>query len=133
LAIGEAVDLGTPVQKSVSGKSFQIGFFALVFIVQILAGIMAKTKSWWLGGVFGAIGGVIVGFVFGSIIGGIISGIILIALGLLLDYVVSKKGTGKGGPPFIFFGGHGGGSGGGGGFGGFGGGGSGGGGAGGRW
>jgi uncharacterized protein len=108
------------------------GIFFLLWIVSIFA----RSKSWWVGGVVGGILGLIFrGFGFGLI--GIIG---LTALGLLLDFIVSRGynssmrnhtrppwWTGGGG-----MGGFGGGRG-GGGFGGFGGGRSGGGGASGRW
>ena len=100
-------------------------FFVLV--AQVVPLIM-YSKSWWLGGV--------VGFVLGLIIWSLYAGVILAVVGLIIDYLLSKKyggkrptGTGMGG---MFFGGGLGGRG-GGGFGGFGGGMSGGGGASGRW
>ncbi len=126
------------------GSGSQVNYFALFFIgimvLNILARILGKTKSWWLGGVIGAIIGSIIGLIWGFVSIGIISIIILTILGLIFDFIVSKNppgsGTGKGGGVWpIFFGGGSGGSGlgGGGGFGGFGGGMSGGGGASGRW
>lgn len=116
------------------GKGGNALFLLLLFVGQILIAIMAKSKSWWLGGVFGAVAGTIVGYLVGSLLVGAIAILTLVGFGLLVDYIVSKR-SGRGGPPFMFFGGHGGSSGGfgGGGFGGFGGGSSGGGGASGRW
>lgn len=106
-------------------------FVAFFFAIRVLAFLLGRSKSWWLGGVLGAIAGIIV-LIFTSILIGIISIIVLALLGFLFDYVVSKNydkwksGGGKG--PWFFGGG---GSGGGGG--GFGGGGSGGGGSSGSW
>ena len=124
----------------------QINYFALIFlaivVLNILARVLGRTKSWWLGGVIGAVIGTIIGFIFGFISVGIIAIIVLTVLGLVFDYIVSKhppgSGPGRSGGIWpIFFGGGsgsgGGGLGGGGGFGGFGGGMSGGGGASGRW
>jgi uncharacterized protein len=112
-------------------------FLFTIIILNILARILGRTKSWWLGGVIGAVIGVVIGFLLGLMLVGIISTIILTILGLIFDFIVSKKppgsGTGTGGFWPIFLGGGRGGSGGGGGFGGFGGGMSGGGGASGRW
>lgn len=104
------------------------GFMAL----QWMWAILARTKSWWLGGVIGAVAGVI----FWGL-----TGLILLGLfGLLLDWLVSKeykKSTETGHYPWWIGGksGFGGGFSGGrsGGFGGFGGGRSGGGGSSGRW
>lgn len=94
--------------------------------------VLGRSKSWWLGGIFGAVIGMIFGFIKGFIYFGIISLVILIPIGLLFDYIVSKqykRGKSKGHIPWWI----GGGNGKGGGFGGFGGGMSGGGGSSGRW
>ncbi|MBX4181555.1 TPM domain-containing protein [Candidatus Parcubacteria bacterium] len=98
-------------------------FLIPVFIVSILA----RSKSWWAGGIFGGV----IGWIF---LNGIFIIIISALLGLLLDYIVSKtykKHKALGIDPPWWIGG--GGKGPGGGFGGFGGGMSGGGGASGRW
>jgi uncharacterized protein len=115
-------------------------FFIFFIVINLLARLLGRTKSWWLGGVIGAVAGAIIGSFFGFVPAGIISIIILTIIGLVFDYLVSKNppGSGRGGAGGfwpIFLGGGRGGSGGfgGGGFGGFGGGGSGGGGASGRW
>ena len=114
-----------------------IAIFVFIIIINTLAKILGKTKSWWLGGVVGVIIGTIIGFIWGFIFAGIGSIVILTILGLIFDYFVSKnppKSGGHGGFFPIFFGGGNSGHGGfGGGFGGFGGGMSGGGGASGRW
>lgn len=117
--------------RSFSGSFSSIFFIALFFIRMIFISL-ARTKSWWLGGVFGGIGAGVAGFIFGSLAVAGIGALILIPLGLLFDYLVSRS-AGKilhkdyhmwwGSGPF------GGGHGGGGGFGGFGGGRSGGGGS----
>lgn len=114
---------------------FTFGFFAFMW----LAAILGRSKSWWLGGVLGGIVGVIIGIIKGFIVIGFISIAVLIPLGLLFDFVVSKqytKGKATGHVPWWIGGGHGGGRGGfggGGSFGGFGGGMSGGGGSSGSW
>ena len=105
-----------------------------IFIFMWLTAILSRSKSWWLGGVFGGIGGVIVGLFNGFLFFGLIATAVLIPLGLFFDYLVSKKyqaSKASGHVPWWIGGGRGGGF--GGGFGGFGGGGSGGGGASGRW
>lgn len=112
-----------PALPEINLENIAIIFFVLV--AQILP-LMMYSKSWWLGGV--------VGFVLGLIIWSLYAGAILAVVGLIIDYLLSKKyggkkPTGMGG---MFFGGGFGGRG-GGGFGGFGGGMSGGGGASGRW
>lgn len=115
-----------------------LGFFLITYVGSFLA----RSKSWWLGGVLGGVGGAIVGFILWTGIVIVISVGVLGGLGLLFDYIVSKNYQDrlKRGKPTDFWhsgggfwgGGFGGGS--SGGFGGFGGGGIwGGGGAGGRW
>jgi len=104
-----------------------------VFIFVWLASILGRSKSWWAGGIVGAVVGGIVGVIKGFIFFGVISLGVLIPLGLLFDFIVSKKyqaGKSSGHIPWWIGGGRGGSS---GGFGGFGGGMSGGGGASGRW
>ncbi len=123
---------------------FDIGniFFVLFFVVPWVGGILARSKSWWLGGILGAGLGVAVSFFSGSLFTGLASIAGLGALGSFFDYLVSrnyKQSISNGTTPSWWAGGRGfgGGSGGGfssgGGFGGFGGGSSGGGGASGRW
>lgn len=97
---------------------------------------LAKSKSWWQGGIFGGGVALILSLVFSfglTLLIGVTIGFAL--LGFLLDYAVSKHpdkfGGGRGGPGGFFFGGGSGGS--GGGFSGFGGGGFSGGGGSGRW
>lgn len=108
-------------------------FLVMFLMLQWLLSILGRTKSWWLGGVFGGIGGVGLALFFGWWL----TIPILILLGLFLDFVVSKNYRARGSTQWWAGGrfGPGGGFGGsgGGGFGGFGGGGFGGGGASGRW
>lgn len=111
-------------------------FYPAIFVLIIMGSILGRSKSWWLGGVFGAIVGIGLGIFLGFLYSGIVAILILTPLGLLFDYIVSKahQKHRDGGPqPPWFMGGGGFGGGGGGGFGGFGGGMSGGGGSSGRW
>lgn len=103
-----------------------------------LGSMLARTKSWWAGGVIGGIIGTILGFIFGFLFIGIAAIVILTILGLLLDKAVSanyRSHASHGDSPSWWAGGPfiGGGGSSGGGFGGFGGGGFGGGGASGDW
>ena len=114
---------------------FPPGIIVLFFVfLQWIIAILQRTKSWWLGGIFGGcIGSVLVGLYSMWL-----ALPILIISGLILDYFVSKNyrsrkrtswwAGGGWGPGGSGFGGRGGG-----GFGGFGGGSTGGGGASGRW
>lgn len=134
---GEYVPSDTGAPKSSSGKfnPFDFAWFGL-FIFVWLASILGRSKSWWAGGLVGAVIGLIIGIIKGFIFFGIISIALLVPLGLLFDFIVSKKyqaGKAGGHIPWWIGGGRGGPGGSGGGFGGFGGGFSGGGGASGRW
>jgi len=121
-----------------SASFWEFIFFVVFFGLVWLSSILARSKSWWGGGVIGGILGVIIGIVWGFVITGILAILLLVALGLLLDRAVSKnyaqRTKSKHDPSWwaggTFFGG---GSSGGGGFGGFGGGGFGGGGSSGGW
>ncbi|MBU0766350.1 TPM domain-containing protein [Patescibacteria group bacterium] len=103
-------------------------FFVIFILLQWIIAIIARTKSWWLGGVFGTVAGIILTLIFSWWL----TIPLLAVIGLLLDYVVSKnykKSRGN----VAWWAGGGKGGGGRGGFGGFGGGSFGGGGAGGSW
>jgi len=129
--------------KSMFGD-FVFAFFILSIITIYLSGFMARSKSIWVGGIWGVIAGAIMGLTIGGIAALVVMPLIFAGLGLGTDFLLSRnyqklKEAGKstdwhrtGGG---FWGGFGGGSGGGfgGGFGGGGGGSSGGGGAGGGW
>ncbi len=128
-------DIGRGEPQAVSqptGFPFSLDFIYLgLILLMFLSSILARSKSWWLGGVIGAGAG----FVFFSSL--LYIGLLAV-IGLIFDYVVSKtykKSKASGINPPWWIGGPGGGLGGGsgGGFGGFGGGSSGGGGASGRW
>lgn len=133
-AIGGDVN-AIPSNPSVENVSPTIVGF-IVFVLIWVAAILGRSKSWWLGGVIGGIAGVVLTFIFGFWYIGLAGIVLLIPIGLLFDFVVSKifsnsLDAGMRPPWWIGGGGFGGGA--GGGFGGFGGGGSGGGGASGRW
>ncbi len=114
-------------------SSAGIAFLLFFFLFQWMISILGRTKSWWLGGVFGGMGGLTLALLFGWWL----TIPFLIPLGLLLDYLVSKNYHSRGRTSWWAGGGWGPGSSrfgeGRGGFGGFGGGGFGGGGASGRW
>lgn len=128
----------------VFGPGAWIVWIVFIFLIHSTSFFLGRTKSWWLGGVFGGVGGIVIGFIFYAGLLIILPAIGFGIIGLIFDYVVSKnyqqrKKQGKptdfwsSGGGFWFGGGGRGGFSGGGGFGGFGGGGSGGGGAGGGW
>lgn len=123
-------------KKESSGIPYEFIFFILFIVGDVILSILAKSKSWWGGGLLGGlIGGVLLYLGLLPMVFSILLMIGLVVFGLGIDFAVSKAyasgkfGRGGGG----FFGGGGFGGRGGGGFGGFGGGGSGGGGSSGSW
>lgn len=128
--------------RTSDSKSSSIPFEGIIITVlvisQFLGAILARSKSWWAGGIIGAaVGGVLTFF---QVLGmtftfGVILTIILTLLGLLFDYIISNRYTQSvnTGSSIPWWAGGGSGRGGGISFGGFGGGSSGGGGASGRW
>ena len=130
-----------PDTKSTTSNGFNVDsvffFFWVAWVFFVWTGsVLARSKSWWGGGIVGGAVALVVGFAF-ALISGLVSALVLIPLGLWLDYLVSRKYTAlkEGNQPLPWWiGGRGGfGGRGGGGFGGFGGGHSGGGGSSGSW
>ncbi|MCR4334516.1 MAG: TPM domain-containing protein [Patescibacteria group bacterium] len=118
------------------GGILVIAFFT-IHILMWVASVLARSKSWWAGGVVGAVMSIFIGIFLGLFAFGVAL-VLFIPFGLLFDFLVSRiygarKINGLPIPWFIGGGRRGGGRGGFGGFGGFGGGGSGGGGSSGGW
>jgi len=94
-------------------------FYPAIFLIIIFVSFLGKSKSWWAGGVIGGVIGIFVSVFLGFVFTGLISLVVLIPLGLLFDFFVSRsyqKHKSLGSTPWWFGGGgHGGG-----GFGGFG-------------
>lgn len=139
LAIQNEYDPASEQGSSIklNGDFWQFIFFVVFFGLIWLTSILARSKSWWAGGVVGGILGLIIGILWGFIITGVVAIVLLVVLGLLLDRTVSanylsRKSQNKS-PSWWAGGGFGGGSSSGGGFGGFGGGSFGGGGSSGSW
>lgn len=138
----------TNFNSSNVNKANNIGGDVIIFLIffafsilNYLYRFLAKSKSWWQGGVIGLVLGIIISLIFSvTLVFFIIVPLSLAIFGLISDYLLSRvlpkpKEINRKGGGFWFLGGGGGGSGGfgGGGFGGFGGGSSGGGGASGSW
>lgn len=134
LAIHNEADTTLNNTAKPKGINWELIFYGLFFIPAWLGAILARSKSWWAGGVLGGIVSAIVVSIIGLTIFGILSIILLPLLGLLFDFFVSRnyqKHSSNGSGPSWWAGGNtlGGGS----SWGGFGGGGFGGGGASGSW
>lgn len=136
-ASGENIPEYEPEQGGSGGRMDYFDILLLVLFAPLwLASILGRSKSWWLGGVLGGIAGIIIGLIKGFVYFGLIGFGVLIPLGLLFDFIVSRaygKAKVEGRRPPWWIGGSRFGGGSGSGFGGFGGGSSGGGGASGRW
>lgn len=63
----------------------------LGFITIYLIGFMARSKSIWLGAVWGVIVGIILGVILGSVIATVVMPLISGALGALLDFILSRN------------------------------------------
>jgi uncharacterized protein len=67
-------------------------FIAFIFIVAIyLLSYMARTSSFWLGGVVGLLIGVIIGAIFVSLVVGVIGAVFFGIVGLILDFLLSHN------------------------------------------
>jgi uncharacterized protein len=131
-AVNQLIELASTGEVTATRERVQADWGSVlpwtIFALVYLGSVLARSKSWWAGGIVGATIGLI-WFSFVAVI-------IFAGIGLLFDYLVSKnyeKHKSKGTNPPWFIGGGGFGGGRHGGFGGFGGGMSGGGGASGRW
>jgi uncharacterized protein len=67
------------------------GIIMVLVIIQFLASIMASSKSWWLGGILGLIFSSIIAAITTSLLILIILSFVLIPLGLITDYFLSKN------------------------------------------
>lgn len=76
--------------QSTSNLSFGDFFWILLFAPAWLSSILARTKSWWAGGVVGGIIGLIIGFFMGLYIGLFVA-TVMIPLGLFFDWAVSRN------------------------------------------
>lgn len=80
-----------PKKAGLSSDGWLTIFFFSFVVLQVLFALIAKTKSWWLGGVFGGFGAGLGGFLTSSLVLGLFLGFILVPLGLLIDYYLSKN------------------------------------------
>lgn len=75
------------------GMAELVGFmlFAGFGVFSWLAAMLARTKSWWAGGVVGGVIGVVVTLAAAGALWSIIISLLLVAGGLLLDWAVSRN------------------------------------------
>lgn len=85
---------GEDSKFSFSGNALEAIFVVVFIALQWMAAILARSKSWWLGGIVGGVLGAAVWLWFGFVLvwGGLLT-VLLIAAGLLLDFFVSRSYT----------------------------------------
>ena len=72
--------------------SFHRILFILFLLFEPIAAILGRTRSWWLGGIFGLAGGIVLVALYGWWL----SIPILTIIGLFFDYIVSRSAIGMG-------------------------------------
>ncbi len=100
LAKGEfnVADMGTSPTESNSENDNLITFlfYGIIAGCSFLADYLARSKSWWLGGIIGAGGGSIVGLILGfGVAMALSAGIAFGIIGLIWDYLLSRGVFGK--------------------------------------
>lgn len=85
--------IAEPETSSGNGSNFDIGwlFFFVFVILRAILLFLAKSPSWWAGGVLGGLVGVVIGLFTSFLYTGIIALIVLVPLGLLSDFLVSRS------------------------------------------
>ena len=80
-------------ESSDAGGAISWVFFALFIFFDVIAAFLSRSKSWWMGGIFGGIFGIILTILYSWWI----SIPVLVVIGLVLDYLLSKGGGGGNG------------------------------------
>jgi uncharacterized protein len=81
-----------PVQKLIHGFRLPLYTLVILGILSIyILGYMARTKSIWLGGIWGVILGIVLGFGFGRVLWMVLLPLGLGILGTLLDIILSAN------------------------------------------
>ncbi len=88
----QAIDYrAVPTSSNNTAEFFFTVIFPVLFFLQWLAAVLARSKSWWAGGIVGGIIGIATSFFVSTFYVGAIVTIVLIVFGLLFDYVISNK------------------------------------------
>jgi len=100
LAVGEIIKIASDTKyaeefsKTSSSKfsvDFSSFFILLIFILlSWFASVLARTKSWWLGGVIGAVIGIVLLLIAGFSLVTFVISVVLSLFGFLFDFLVSK-------------------------------------------
>ncbi|MGB4967511.1 MAG: TPM domain-containing protein [Candidatus Saccharimonadales bacterium] len=65
--------------------------YVAIFPLMYLGSFLARSKSWWAGGLIGAVPGVLIILLAGALLAGGAALVIGLLIGLLLDYLMSKN------------------------------------------
>jgi uncharacterized protein len=85
-----------PIQRMIRGFRFPLYILVILGTISIyLLGFMGRTKSIWLGGIWGIILGIVLGFGFGGVLWMVVLPIGLGILGTLLDAILSANYRGR--------------------------------------
>lgn len=85
-------------QQGLGSFTSDVWFWILVVALNVIPwffAIMARTKSWWLGGIMGGIVGVIVAAIAAWAVWSVIALVIVTMVGFLLDWAVSRNFAGR--------------------------------------
>ena len=87
---GEYVASATTDEQN-TGFPWELVLVFGAIAISWLGSVLARTKSWWAGGVVGAGAGGIIGLIAGSLLAGLIGAGVLVIVGLLFDKLVSAN------------------------------------------
>lgn len=94
LAVSQQADPALSESTSSDADGWELFAFFLgvgVFILSWLGSVLARSKSWWAGGVIGGVVGFVVMIVFAWALWTFIAAIAAAGLGLLFDFLVSRN------------------------------------------
>lgn len=66
-------------------------FFPIFLLIQWVGSMLARSKSWWAGGVIGAVIGLVVVAIAGAVFWSLAGAVLMALFGLVIDYIISKN------------------------------------------
>lgn len=81
----------TAPKKSGMGDIVGMLFYVAIFPLMYLGSFLARSKSWWAGGLIGAVPGLLIMILAGALLAGGAALVIGLLIGLLLDYLLSRN------------------------------------------
>lgn len=86
-----ALERGAPRAATIIFENLWLIMGAITLVLMWLAAILGRSKSWWAGGVIGAVIGGLVVLLASAHALSVVALIVLVPLGLLFDFVVSRN------------------------------------------